>query len=78
MRQRAENGVQPVERMALSVEEAMDALNLGRPLIYRMMNSKQLGSIKVGGRRLIPMDAIRRFLDQEIDAQVGGGSRYNA
>jgi hypothetical protein len=33
-------------------------------MLYRLMGSGQLGSIKVGRRRLIPMAAIAALVDQ--------------
>ena len=42
----------------LRVEEAAQLLGIGRSLAYDLIRSGQLRSIKIGRRRLIPVDAI--------------------
>jgi excisionase family DNA binding protein len=48
----------------LTVPEACTALRVSKWMLYRLMGSGQLGSIKVGRRRLIPMAAIAALVDQ--------------
>ncbi len=42
----------------LRVEEAAQALGIGRSLVYDLIRSGRLRSFKVGSRRLIPIAAI--------------------
>jgi len=42
----------------LRVEEAAQALGIGRSLVYDLIRSGRLRSFKVGSRRLIPASAI--------------------
>jgi len=58
---RKENGLDS-KRLAYSVEEASEALGIGRALMYDLLMSGRLHSIKVGARRLIPTSALAEFL----------------
>jgi excisionase family DNA binding protein len=50
------------KKLAYSVEEACQALGIGRALTYELIMSGRLHSIKVGARRLIPSSALAEFL----------------
>jgi excisionase family DNA binding protein len=52
------------KRLAYSVEEACEALGVGRALLYELIMSGRLHSIKVGARRLIPASALTEFLSE--------------
>lgn len=54
----------PASKLAYSVKDACALTGLSRSKIYALMASGELGSIRVGGRRLIPMDAIRRLFEE--------------
>jgi excisionase family DNA binding protein len=56
-----ENGLDG-KKLAYSVEEACQALGIGRALTYELIMSGRLHSIKVGARRLIPASALQEFL----------------
>lgn len=45
----------------LQVKEAMVVLRMGRTTLYQEINSGRLGSVTRGRRRLIPMDAIKKY-----------------
>jgi len=45
----------------LSVEDVMEALNLGRSKVYELLRSKKIKSIKMKGYR-IPKEALREFV----------------
>ena len=51
----------PPPRLSLTIIEAAGAIGISRRQIYVEMQSKRLGSIKVGKRRLIPADELRRW-----------------
>ncbi|GAB3920236.1 hypothetical protein GCM10011575_44100 [Microlunatus endophyticus] len=46
-----------------SVNEAAEALRLSRELLYELIRSGQLRSIKVGRRRLVPVSAVTEFVE---------------
>jgi len=52
------------------VGEAASALCLSRAGIYELIRSEQVRSIKVGRRRLVPVNALREY----IDAAMGGAA----
>jgi excisionase family DNA binding protein len=49
-------------KLAYSVDEACQALGIGRALAYELIMSGRLHSIKVGACRLIPASAMLEFL----------------
>ena len=49
-------------KLALSIPEVEKATGLGKDLIYSAINSGSLPSLKVGRRRLIRSDALKRWL----------------
>ena len=50
------------KKLAYSVEEACEALGIGRALAYELITSGRLHSLKVGACRLIPASALADFL----------------
>ena len=55
-------GSAPQDRLLLRIEEAADRLGIGRSLMYRLVLSGEVESIRVGRLRRIPVDS----LDQAI------------
>ena len=51
-------------RLLLRVDEAGRRLNLGRTVMYELIRSGRLRSVKVGKLRLIPTSALVEFVDQ--------------
>lgn len=45
------------------VDEAADALRLSRSLIYELIRSGRLRSVKAGRRRLVPVSALVEYVD---------------
>jgi excisionase family DNA binding protein len=45
----------------LQVKEAMTVLRMGRTTLYQEINSGRLISVTRGRRRLIPMEAVRKY-----------------
>ncbi|UKJ63502.1 helix-turn-helix domain-containing protein [Cellulosimicrobium cellulans] len=59
-------------RLAVSVEEAGDALGLSRSLAYRAANAGEIPSVRIGRRLLVPVPALLRMLgspDEREDPQ---------
>jgi excisionase family DNA binding protein len=48
----------------LTVPEAAARLRVGKWMLYNLIRSRRLRSIKIGDRRLIPVTALRDFLNE--------------
>jgi excisionase family DNA binding protein len=44
------------------VDEAAEALRLSRSLVYELIRSGRLRSVKEGRRRLVPVDALAEYV----------------
>lgn len=56
------------QKFALSVNEAAQALGgIKRDLVYALINRGELRSVKLGRRRVVPVDAIRECLERNAD-----------
>ncbi|MFJ9434051.1 helix-turn-helix domain-containing protein [Streptomyces sp. NPDC101490] len=58
----------PPAPLLLTVPEVMALLRLGRWSVYDLIRSKRLPSITIGRARRIPADALRRFIDTELES----------
>ena len=74
---RAELAVQaappaPLPDRLLSVDEAADALGIGRSRLYEEVATGRLRSLKVGRRRLVPASAITAYIEALVDGERRG------
>lgn len=67
--QRAKQPASPGGGM-LTVEEACQYLRISKWTLYRLIQSGTLRTIKIGSRRLIPMQALQDFVGQ-LESQLG-------
>ncbi len=44
------------------VEEAAEALRIGRTVVYELIRCGALRTVKVGTRRLVPVEAVREYV----------------
>jgi len=51
-------------KLLVTVEEAAGALSLSRTFVYGLLASGQIFSIKIGGRRLVPVAALHEFVER--------------
>jgi excisionase family DNA binding protein len=51
------------DRLALTPDEAAQAIGIGRTKIYELLASGRLRSVRVGTRYVVPVGAIEEFLD---------------
>jgi excisionase family DNA binding protein len=56
-------------RVMLTVEEASRTLHISRWTLYRLMRDRQLASVKIGSKRLIPAASIEKFTISLLEAQ---------
>ncbi|WP_432158625.1 MULTISPECIES: helix-turn-helix domain-containing protein [unclassified Streptomyces] len=59
--------VVPTEPQALTVAEVVVALRLSRSKVYDLIRSKQLPSYTSGRARRIPVDAVRRYMQDRLE-----------
>ena len=55
-------------RYALSIEEACRSAGVGKTLIYSEIKAKRLATLKIGRRRLVPVSALRAWLNAHQQA----------
>lgn len=56
-------GEKLMEQFAYSINETARVLSLGRTSIYAMIADGRLDTFKLGRRRLVKADSIRRIID---------------
>ena len=61
------------EPMLLSIDEASQRLSIGRSLLYTMLLRGDLASVKVGKRRLVPVNALEAYVAGLVKDQLGDG-----
>jgi excisionase family DNA binding protein len=49
-------------KLLLRVEEAAHLLSISRNTVYELLQRGELGSVKIGGCRRIPLDALRTLI----------------
>lgn len=54
-----------MEKLLVSILDAADALSVGRTSIYELMRSGQLETRKMGRRRLITAESLRRLVEKQ-------------
>lgn len=52
-------------KLAYTLEEAADALNLSFPTMQVLVNRVDFPSFQIGNRWIIPADALKRWLDDQ-------------
>ena len=50
------------DRLLLRVDEAADALGLGRTKVYELVMSGEIASVKIGRARRVPLDALKHWV----------------
>lgn len=56
-------GVNTMEQLAYSINETAKALSLGRTSVYALIGDGRLDAFKIGRRRLVKAESIRRLLN---------------
>ena len=55
-----------MEKLLLSPEEAAEILGVTRSTIYDLMRMRILASIKIGRRRLVPVQACHELVERMV------------
>jgi excisionase family DNA binding protein len=55
-------------RVLLTVDEAAHALSLGRTYTYDLVMRREIASIKIGRKRLVPVTALQEFVNRLLVA----------
>jgi len=53
-------------KLLVHVDEASDALSIGRTRIFALMASGELASVRVGRSRLIPVAALEEYAERLV------------
>lgn len=53
-------------KLLLTMEEAAQALGLGRAFLYTLVMNKQIASVKIGRARRVPVSALETFIAQQL------------
>jgi len=53
-------------KVLLTIDEAAQALSIGRTLLYELLMRQQIASIKVGRVRRVPMAAIDDYINRQL------------
>ncbi|MFF5265428.1 helix-turn-helix domain-containing protein [Actinomadura viridis] len=56
-----------MNELVLTVDEAAERLRVSRWTLYNLIRSNQLRTIKIGRRRLVPVNALAECLDQHSE-----------
>jgi excisionase family DNA binding protein len=60
--------------LVLTVDEAAERLGVGRTVMYALVSSGAVESVRIGRLRRVPADALVAFLDALRDCQRGGAA----
>lgn len=64
--------VSPVQRQALSLEEAGQAVGVCSKTVSNLIRDGRLRSVRVGTRHLVPVSELQRWLDAEAGLAESG------
>lgn len=60
------NSHQNPPKLAYSIKEACQASSLGRTTIYSHISAGRLRAVRVGGRNIIPAEALHALISGEV------------
>lgn len=52
-----------MQPITCSVDDAAKAIGIGRVTLYKYINNGTVESVRVGGRRLIKIDSVKRLVE---------------
>ena len=68
----SEQQIRLIDRLAVSPTEAAQLIGVSRPVIYNLLEMDNgIPSLKIGSRRIIPIDGLRRWLNERTEEGNG-------
>lgn len=64
-----------MERMLVTLDEAGESLTVSRSMIYKLLNSGELVSAKIGRRSLVTAESVREYAARVSGEGIPAGSR---
>ena len=61
-----------IEPLAVSAAEAARLLGISRPKVYELLGREDFPAFKLGGRTLISVDGLRRWVEQQAGGDENG------
>lgn len=61
--------MEEVDKLAYNMQEAAEAVGVSRPTMAELIHQKGFPAIRVGRRWIIPVDGLRRWMDEQSQAQ---------
>ena len=58
--------IEPESKRALTVRDALKTYSIGRTFFYRLVAQGRIKTVKIGSRRLVPVD--------QMEALISGGA----
>jgi excisionase family DNA binding protein len=58
-------------KILLSPEETCEVLGVKRSTLFKMIETREIPSIKVGRLRRIPVEGIRKWVQKQVEEQTG-------
>ncbi len=59
-------------KLGLSVEEAAEAVGVGRTTICALIRTGEIESVKIGRRRIVPRDAVEVYMQRLVSEKAAG------
>lgn len=63
-----------LEPLAVSAAEAARLLGVSRPKVYNLMSREDFPAFRLGGRTLISVEGLRRWVAAQAEGGVGSGT----
>ena len=58
------------DKLLLTVEEASERLGLGKTKVYQLLARNELGSIRIGAARRIPVSSLEAYVERLLREQA--------
>jgi len=56
-------------RLLLTVDEAAEALGICRAMVYKLINSGELHTVRIGTARRVPMEELQKYVERLLEKQ---------
>jgi hypothetical protein len=60
----------PVEPLLVSINDSLKLIPISRASFYRYLEDGIVPSVKIGGRRFVPLDALKRIAREGIEIET--------